>query len=149
MAGPTLPPSLSRKRPPPSGDEEAGTILKLGEFENVPCLSVAETNALLENIKSSRENHEPMSTDVYVKTRDYVKTFARFQDQQAVMSVDKRLEDLITQGKIVPFEKAQLATLCCDSADEATTLIPSLEGKLSNDELQEVLDDIAKYRDFV
>jgi DNA-directed RNA polymerase II subunit RPB4 len=40
------------------------------------------------------------------------------------------------------------ATLCCDTADEAKTLIPSLEGKISEEELQQVLNDISKMRDF-
>lgn len=40
------------------------------------------------------------------------------------------------------------ATLCCDAAEEARTLIPSLEGKISDDELQAVLDEISKLRDF-
>jgi DNA-directed RNA polymerase II subunit RPB4 len=41
-----------------------------------------------------------------------------------------------------------LATLCCDTAEEARTLIPSLEGKLDDDTLQTVLDEISKLRDF-
>jgi len=40
------------------------------------------------------------------------------------------------------------ATLCCDTAEEARTLVPSLEGKISDDELQQVLDEISKLRDF-
>jgi len=32
--------------------------------------------------------------------------------------------------------------------EEARTLIPSLEGKVSDDDLQQVLDDISKLRDF-
>ena len=39
-------------------------------------------------------------------------------------------------------------TLCCDTAEEARTLIPSLEGKISDDDLQAVLDNISKLRDF-
>ena len=40
------------------------------------------------------------------------------------------------------------ATLCCDTAEEAKTLIPSLEGKITDDELETVLADISKLRDF-
>ena len=42
----------------------------------------------------------------------------------------------------------QTGTLCCDTAEEARTLIPSLEGKISDDDLQAVLDNISKLRDF-
>lgn len=41
-----------------------------------------------------------------------------------------------------------IGSLCCDTSEEARTLIPSLEGKIGDDELQQVLDDIAKLRDF-
>lgn len=41
-----------------------------------------------------------------------------------------------------------IATLCCDTAEEARTLIPSLEGKIGDEELQAALDDISKLRDF-
>lgn len=41
-----------------------------------------------------------------------------------------------------------IATLCCDTAEEARTLIPSLEGKISDEQLQATLDEISKYRDF-
>lgn len=37
-------------------------------------------------------------------------------------------------------------TLTPDSADEATTLIPSLAGKMDNDTLQPILDELTKMR---
>ena len=37
-------------------------------------------------------------------------------------------------------------SLCCDTAEEARTLIPSLEGKITDEDLQVVLDNIAKLR---
>lgn len=43
----------------------------------------------------------------------------------------------------------RVGSLCCDTAEEARTLIPSLEGKFSDDDLQEVLDEITKLRNFV
>ena len=41
------------------------------------------------------------------------------------------------------------ASLCCESAEEAKTLIPSLTNKISDVDLQEILDDITKLRTFV
>ena len=37
-----------------------------------------------------------------------------------------------------------LGSLCCDTAEEAKTLVPSLQDKISDDELQELLDEITK-----
>ena len=46
------------------------------------------------------------------------------------------------------FEMAQLGNLCPDTADEAKTLIPSLNGKKEDDDLQRLLDDLAESRRF-
>ena len=35
-------------------------------------------------------------------------------------------------------------SLCCETAEEAKTLIPSLADKVSDDELQELLDEMYK-----
>lgn len=40
-------------------------------------------------------------------------------------------------------------SLCPDTAEEAKTLIPSLEGKISDDDLQELLDEMMRLRNFV
>lgn len=40
------------------------------------------------------------------------------------------------------------ATLCCETVDEARTLVPSLEGKVSDEDLLQVLKDITVLRDF-
>ena len=37
-----------------------------------------------------------------------------------------------------------LGSLCCDSADECKTMIPSLADKISDEDLQELLDEMAK-----
>lgn len=35
-------------------------------------------------------------------------------------------------------------SLCCENADEAKTLIPSLAEKIKDEDLQELLDEISK-----
>lgn len=35
-------------------------------------------------------------------------------------------------------------TLCCEEAEEAKTLVPSLEGKKTDEDLQELLDEVRK-----
>ena len=150
MAGPTnLPPILSRKRPVPTDDENAYD-LRLGDMTDVPTLSVAECNELLNKLaeRSTTGADARLNSDIYTKTREYVAMFARFKDSQTVTQVDTISSRLLNVPGIRNFERAQLATLCCDTAEEARTLIPSLEGKISDDELQQVLDDISKLRDF-
>jgi DNA-directed RNA polymerase II subunit RPB4 len=47
-------------------------------------------------------------------------------------------------GVIVADTERAIGSLCCDSAEEAKTLIPSLQDKISDDDLQELLDEITK-----
>jgi DNA-directed RNA polymerase II subunit RPB4 len=116
MAGPTLPPSLSRRRQPPTGDEEATAQLKLGEYTDVPCLSVSEANVILRRLIDRREKPDdegrkgpPLpNTDVFVKTRDYLEQFARFRGETAVQQVEQVSSRLVAQGTISVFERAQL-----------------------------------------
>ena len=116
MAGPTIPQPLSRRRPLPTGDEETTAILRLGEYEDTPCLSVSEANVLLQRVIEWRtkpdENgnkHTPMpNTDVFTKTRDYLEAFARFRGEQAVQQVESVSQKLVKDGVITIFERAQL-----------------------------------------
>ena len=41
-----------------------------------------------------------------------------------------------------------LGSLCCETAEEAKTLIPSLQNKISDADLQDLLDEITKLRNF-
>ncbi|KAK3713509.1 RNA polymerase B [Vermiconidia calcicola] len=155
MAGPNnIPQPLSRRRPPPTGDEEATTQLHLGEYTDVPCLSVSEAHAVLQKVIQARTTPDangrlppPMpNSDVFNNTKRYLDEFARFRGEQAVQQVESVSQKLVIgygggNDGITGFERAQLV-------DEARVLIPSLEKKVSDDELQQVLDDISKLRDF-
>ena len=52
------------------------------------------------------------------------------------------------QKKLHKFELAALANLCPDNAEEAKSLIPSLEGRFEDEELQQILEDIQTKRSF-
>lgn len=41
-----------------------------------------------------------------------------------------------------------IGSLCCDNAEEAKSLIPSLQNKISDGDLQELLDELTKLRNF-
>jgi len=53
-------PKISRPRPPRAGNEEAGEVLNLGEFQDVDTLTLSEAslviNAILEKRKETRRN---------------------------------------------------------------------------------------------
>lgn len=46
-------------------------------------------------------------------------------------------------------QNCSTGSLCCDTAEEAKTLIPSLQDKIGDDELQELLDEITKLMGYI
>lgn len=53
---------------------------------------------------------------------------------------------MMSEISLAEFEMAQLGNLCPESAEEARALVPSLNGKLDEDLLQKILDDMATAR---
>ncbi|QSZ32724.1 hypothetical protein DSL72_002303 [Monilinia vaccinii-corymbosi] len=141
------PAPTSRSRAPPAGDEEASTVLKLGEFQDVDALTHSEAalviNALVAKRRGDRKNVN--ETEILSKTQEYLDHFARFKRKENVEAVERLLGSRVELAK---FERAQLGSLCCDTADEAKTLIPSLQDKISDDDLTELLDEITKLMGF-
>lgn len=104
------------------------------------------------------------------QTLSYLDNFARFTRKENVEAVERLLSSATSLSK---FERAQLGalrsflpfpprihsrhnppgflalantalgSLCCEYAEEAKTLIPSLQDKISDDELQHILDEIS------
>jgi DNA-directed RNA polymerase II subunit RPB4 len=79
-----------------------------------------------------------------MKTLNYTQRFAKFKNMENIAAV----RSLLTQKKIHKFELAALANLCPETAEEAKSLIPSLEGRFDEDELNGLLDDIQTKRSF-
>ncbi|KAL8795523.1 MAG: hypothetical protein Q9195_001944 [Heterodermia aff. obscurata] len=134
----------TRTREKPTGDEEAAQQLKLGEFANVPTLTLSEARLLINAVMSHRKN--PPSNkegDVFNKTTDYLDIFARFKAKENIEAVEQMLD---TRTELVYFERSQLGSLCCETAEEAKLLIPSLHAKITDDDLQDLLDNIMRLR---
>ena len=60
---------------------------------------------------------------------------------------DKRGNDLGRDGDI-GWRIEWIGSLCCDNAEEAKSLIPSLQNKIGDGDLQELLDELTKLRNF-
>lgn len=92
--------------------------------------------------------------------------FARFKDEENIKAVERLLN---SHTELEMFERSQLGewcashlssmaglltvygdvgSLCCDNAEEAKSLIPSLQNKISDGDLQELLDELTKLRNF-
>ncbi|KAI4869334.1 RNA polymerase Rpb4 [Hypoxylon rubiginosum] len=136
-------PPTSRRKAEPAGDEEATSVLKLGEFNDVDTLTLSEAalviNALVAKRRNERKNVN--ESEMLTKTIDYLDTFARFKEKESVEAVERLLS---SHKEFAKFERAQLGSLCCETAEEAKYLIPSLTNKISDEDLQEILDEMYK-----
>uniref|UniRef100_A0A674DEF0 RNA polymerase II subunit D n=1 Tax=Salmo trutta TaxID=8032 RepID=A0A674DEF0_SALTR len=114
-------------------EEDASQLLFPKEFENAETLLNSEVHMLLEHRKQQNESAEDEQelSEVFMKTLNYTALFSR----------------LLLQKKLHKFELASLANLCPEAA-EAKALIPSLEGRFEDEELQQILDDIQTKRSF-
>ncbi|KAH8796431.1 HRDC-like protein [Hyaloscypha finlandica] len=132
----------SRSRPPPEGEEEATSVLNLGEFQNVDALTLSEASLVITAVLAKRTKEgKNMNNELLPRTLNYLDTFARFKKKENVEAVERLLN---AHPELAKFEKAQLGSLCCEKADEAKTVIPSLADKITDEDLQELLDEIGK-----
>ncbi|KAG1224454.1 hypothetical protein G6F62_007832 [Rhizopus arrhizus] len=80
---------------------------------------------------------------VLAKTLEYVRNFSRYNTIDSVREVRQIMGKNLTQ-----FEVAQMANLCCEEAEEAKALIPSVSSKYDDDELQVMLNQMQQIRKF-
>ncbi|RMX39409.1 hypothetical protein pdam_00005945 [Pocillopora damicornis] len=120
---------------------------------------------LLEHRKTQNEEaeEEQKLSEDFMKTLNYTQTFGRYKNRETIAQVRKPLTthrslvyikteklSLKLEGKkkLHKFELACLANLCPETAEEAKALIPSLEGRFDDDDLQQLQDDIQTHRSF-
>ncbi|GFR90040.1 DNA-directed RNA polymerase II subunit RPB4 [Elysia marginata] len=127
-------------------EEDASELQFPKEFENAETLLISEVQMLLDHRKQQNESaeEEQEQSEVFMKTLNYCERFSKFKNRETIAAVRSSL----MQKKLHKFELATLANLCPETADEAKSLIPSLEGRFEEEELQQILDDIKTKRSF-
>ncbi|XP_076754230.1 transcriptional adapter 2A isoform X2 [Xylocopa sonorina] len=125
-------------------EEDAADLQFPKEFENAETLLVSEVWMLLEHRKAQNESAEEEQefSEVFMKSLTYTNRFRRFKNKETIAAV----RNLLMQKKLHKFELASLANLCPETPEEAKALIPSLEGRLEDEELRTILDDIQTKR---
>ncbi|KAJ6116462.1 hypothetical protein N7512_006187 [Penicillium capsulatum] len=142
-----LPPATHRKRAQPQGELEAASTLKLGADQNTHTLSLSEARLVIHKVLENKQRggkryEEPENLS---KTLLQLQMFARYKDEENIKAVERLLN---SHTELEMFERSQLGTLCCDNSEEAKSLIPSLQNKISDSDLQDLLDELTKLRDF-
>ncbi|XP_031841456.1 transcriptional adapter 2A isoform X3 [Nomia melanderi] len=125
-------------------EEDAADLQFPKEFENAETLLISEVWMLLEHRKAQNESAEEEQefSEVFMKSLTYTNRFKRFKNKETIAAV----RNLLMQKKLHKFELASLANLCPETPEEAKALIPSLEGRLEDEELRTILDDIQTKR---
>jgi len=97
----------SRPKRPPTGDEEATAILRLGEFQGVPALNLSEARTIINAVVTRRRNikQKVSESETLMKTQEYLELFARFKQQEHVTAVEQLLT---TRTELERFERSQL-----------------------------------------
>lgn len=125
-------------------EENAAELQFPKEFENAETLLISEVNLLLQHRIKQNENAEEEQefSEVFTKTHNYTTRFSRFNNRDTITTV----RNILNQKKLHKFEMAQIANLAPETPEEAKGLIPSLEGRLQEEELAQMLDDIQTQR---
>lgn len=144
---------VSRPKPILQQEEELGAEPKLGDFENDHALSVSEARAVITAVHASRKKtgNNPLGgerihndSQTIQQFVDYLDAFSRYKQTENLHALAGLIDSQVDLSSV---EKALLGSLCCDTADEAKTLIPSLANKLNDDDLQSMLDEMTKLQD--
>ncbi|TKR75888.1 hypothetical protein L596_017117 [Steinernema carpocapsae] len=130
--------------------KEDATELKFPkEFDGQGCdaLMTSEVFLLLEHRRQQSEQKEEIEemNEVFVKTLDYSRRLSRFKNRETIRAVRAIFAN---KGQLHKYEIAQIANLCPETAEEAKALIPSLEDKMSDEELEELLRELQTKKTF-
>ncbi|KAE9555140.1 hypothetical protein FO519_001635 [Halicephalobus sp. NKZ332] len=140
---------------PPSGvskdaqEEDASELKFPPEFDREGCdaLLISEVFLLLDHRRRQGEQKEEIEdiSEVFLKTIDYCRRLSRFKTRDTIRSV----RAIFTAcNNLHKFEIAQLINLCPENAEEAKALIPSLESKIDDEELDNLLRDLHNKKTF-
>nr|CAD2144804.1 unnamed protein product [Meloidogyne enterolobii]CAD2195408.1 unnamed protein product [Meloidogyne enterolobii]CAD2197768.1 unnamed protein product [Meloidogyne enterolobii] len=130
--------------------EEDATELKFPKDFEVPgcdALMISEVFLLLDHRRKQSEQKEEIEdiSEVFLKTLNYTRRLSKFKSRETIRSVRGIFSGKLNLHK---FEVAQIANLCPETSEEAKALIPSLENKMEDEELDELLKDLHAKKTF-
>uniref|UniRef100_A0A914Z0K9 RNA polymerase Rpb4/RPC9 core domain-containing protein n=1 Tax=Panagrolaimus superbus TaxID=310955 RepID=A0A914Z0K9_9BILA len=130
-------------------EEDAAELKFPPEFDKDGCdaLLISEVFLLLDHRRKQGEQKEEIEdiSEVFVKTIDYCRRLSRFKTRDTIRSVRAIFSACSILHK---FEVAQLVNLCPENAEEAKALVPSLESKIDDEELEGLLREMHTKKSF-
>eukprot|EP01094_Clydonella_sp_ATCC50884_P021995 TRINITY_DN4962_c0_g1_i1.p1 TRINITY_DN4962_c0_g1~~TRINITY_DN4962_c0_g1_i1.p1 ORF type:complete len:134 (-),score=56.28 TRINITY_DN4962_c0_g1_i1:216-617(-) len=129
------------------GDEvidEYGTLQLGKDFQEAQCMLNSEVYLLLsKRAEDFDENDE--QPPVFDKTLKYVSRFNLYKGRSAV----KEVRQLLLEKGLEQYELAAMANLCPEKVEEAKALIPSLQQRFDDDEIQGIINQLQAMRKYV
>ncbi|KAE9412567.1 hypothetical protein Angca_005481, partial [Angiostrongylus cantonensis] len=116
------------------------------ESRNCHALLTSEVFLLLEHRRQQNEAKDEIDTtnEVFTRSLEYARRFSEFKNRESI----KAARALFSQKPLHKFEVAQIINLCPETAEEAKALIPSIENKLEDDDLDQILKDLQSKKTF-
>ncbi|KAL7275439.1 RNA polymerase B [Rhizina undulata] len=136
-------PRSSREKQGKVEIEEASHELNLGGYTKATCLTISEAALIYNKLCDMRQKEGlpiPDKEDSK-KTKKYFDNYARLRGEEVIAGLEHRMNQY---HYLTGYEKGQLGNLVCGSAEEAKSLIPSLVGKIDDEDLEELIQDIRR-----
>jgi hypothetical protein len=101
----------SREAPSATNDQEAGVVLKLGEYAEEPTLNTSEARMIILKTLATRAQNGANTDEVetLVKTKDYLEIFAVFKELAEATQVEGIIN--VYGNRLEKFEKSQIGVL--------------------------------------
>uniref|UniRef100_A0A7S3EJM0 RNA polymerase Rpb4/RPC9 core domain-containing protein n=1 Tax=Rhodosorus marinus TaxID=101924 RepID=A0A7S3EJM0_9RHOD len=124
-------------------EEDAGELRLGKEFDPkvATALMICEAHALLQEKLQKGDVSDDMDS-VFRRSLAYTENFDRVRELENTQAIRERLD---RQRELHPYERAQLVNLLPDTAEEAKSIIPSLQDKVNEDQLNHLLQDLASF----
>ena len=126
--------------------ENASELLFPEGFAKAEPLMISEVNLLLEHRvqKNQTSEEEEEYSEIFSKFHNYTNRLSRFKNRETVSNI----RAFLGQRQLHPFEVAQLGNLVPQTVEEAKSLIPSLEGRFQDDEIEYMTEYVSGQKNF-
>ena len=88
-----------------------------------------------------------MPRRTFIKTLEHVEAFSHFQSRQVLTEIRNKYVNTDDETlKLREFEFAVLVNLCPETAEEAKTLIPTLD-RFDDEQVTQMVNDLAAFKE--
>lgn len=115
-------------------------------FSDQKAMTISEVAIALEQYTRERTLRDPsyQPNILVAKTLEYTNTIATNKNADTV----RKIRSVLAEAGMTEHELAMVANLQLQTAEEAKKLIPTLEDRFTDDDLNKILMEVENYREF-